>query len=143
MVIHRPLCKAFYNLLAYIVYDLFAKIKISKPTLVCLFKSILISFKTKQFAFNDYPLCEWISRYTVKWTFLKLPVRSQLSIFPINFFLRNVHTYIIIMFLMNDYLVNLDDNKTQHWFSYLHIYFITDPLNIISDDFGIWLLSYK
>jgi len=41
------------------------------------------------------------------------------------------------MLLMNDYLVNLDDKKTQHWFSYLHIYFITDPLNIISDDFGI------
>ena len=25
LIIHRPLCKAFYNLLAYIVYDLFAK----------------------------------------------------------------------------------------------------------------------
>ena len=132
MVIHRPLCKAFYNLLAYIVYDLFAEIKISKPTLVCLFKSILISFNTNSLHLMII-LC--VNGY--------LDIQSnELSqscpfVFPHNFFLRNVHTYIIIMFLINDYLVNLDDNKTQHWFSYLHIYFITDPLNIISDDFGI------
>jgi len=41
-------------------------------------------------------------------------------------------------------------NTSQRWFSYFQIAckylqqsFITDPLNIIFDDFDIWLLGYR
>ena len=44
---------------------------------------------------------------------------------------------------MKESVLNLKEKTTQHWFSYFQIArqylksFMTDPLNIIFDDFGI------
>ena len=46
---------------------------------------------------------------------------------------------------MNESVLSLKEKTTQHWFSYLQIArkylqsFMTDPLNIIFDDFGIMM----
>jgi len=53
------------------------------------------------------------------------------------------------MLVMKESVLSLNEKITQHWFSYFQIVskysksFMTDPLNIIFDDFGRWLLGYK
>ena len=53
------------------------------------------------------------------------------------------------MLLMRESVLSLKEKTTQPWFSYFQIacmylkYFMTDPLNIIFDNFNIWLLSYR
>ena len=49
---------------------------------------------------------------------------------------------------MRESVLSLKDENNTTWISYHHIarqyyeYFITDPLNTIFDNFGIWLLGY-
>ena len=53
------------------------------------------------------------------------------------------------MVLMKESVLSKKENTTQHWFSYFEIdskyqkSFMTDQLNIIFADFGIWLLGYR
>ena len=50
--------------------------------------------------------------------------------------------------LLSESVLSLKEKTTQHWFSYFQIackylkYFMTNPLNIIFYNFGIWLLGY-
>ena len=50
---------------------------------------------------------------------------------------------------MKESVLSFEEKTTQPWFSYFQIadkyynYFKTNPLNVIFDDFNIWLLGYR